>query len=148
MLDKLRGARYLTTLDLKSGYWQVPLTSESKRWPRSGEGPIPIPPFRVMPFGLHLASMTFQRLLDKRNLSQTYSSISTTLLLSHYHKNTCKSFEKFLTTTGSAIETESRQMPVLRGPSQIPRPHRGPRRHKNRSQKGARNRRLARIPNR
>ncbi|KMQ82026.1 reverse ribonuclease integrase, partial [Lasius niger] len=29
-LDKLRGARYLTTLDLKSGYWQVPLAPESR----------------------------------------------------------------------------------------------------------------------
>lgn len=30
-LDKLRGARYLLTLDLKSGYWQVPRAPESKR---------------------------------------------------------------------------------------------------------------------
>lgn len=29
-LDKLRGTRYLTTLDLKSGYWQVPLALESR----------------------------------------------------------------------------------------------------------------------
>ncbi|KMQ83460.1 hypothetical protein RF55_19996, partial [Lasius niger] len=29
-LDKLRGARYLSTLDLKSGYWQVPLTPDSR----------------------------------------------------------------------------------------------------------------------
>lgn len=29
-LDKLRGARYLSTLDLKNGYWQVPLSPESR----------------------------------------------------------------------------------------------------------------------
>lgn len=29
-LDKLRGARYLSTLDLKNGYWQVPLDPESR----------------------------------------------------------------------------------------------------------------------
>lgn len=29
-LDKLRDAKYLSTLDLKSGYWQMPLTSESR----------------------------------------------------------------------------------------------------------------------
>lgn len=29
-LDKLRGARYLSTLDLKHGYWQVPLTPDSR----------------------------------------------------------------------------------------------------------------------
>ncbi|KAL6421457.1 hypothetical protein ACFW04_012928 [Cataglyphis niger] len=46
-LEKLRGAKYLSTLDLKQGYWQVPLES------------------KIMPFGLHSAPATFQRLLDK-----------------------------------------------------------------------------------
>jgi len=39
-------------------------------------------------------------------------------------------------------------VPVLRGPSQIPRPHHEPRRPKNELRKGARNRRLARTQNR
>jgi hypothetical protein len=30
ILDKLRRARYISTIDLKSGYWQVPLTPTSK----------------------------------------------------------------------------------------------------------------------
>jgi len=64
-LDKLQGARYLTTLDLKSCYWQVPLFPES--WPITaftvpGKGLLQ---FRVMPFGLHSAPATFQRLLDQ-----------------------------------------------------------------------------------
>jgi len=29
-LDKLRRARYLSTLDLKSGYWQIPLHLDSR----------------------------------------------------------------------------------------------------------------------
>jgi len=63
-LDKLRGARYLSTLDLKNGYWQVPLTPESR--PRTA---FTVPgmglfQFKVMPFGLHSAPATFQRLLD------------------------------------------------------------------------------------
>ena len=63
-LDKLRGARYLTTLDLKSGYWQVPLTPDSRpvtAFTVPGKG---LMQFRVMPFGLHSAPATFQRLLD------------------------------------------------------------------------------------
>lgn len=65
-LDKLRGAKYLTTLDLKNGYWQVPLAPESRpitafTVPRKGLMQFI---FKVMPFGLHSAPATFQRLLD------------------------------------------------------------------------------------
>ncbi|KMQ84703.1 reverse ribonuclease integrase [Lasius niger] len=63
-LDKLRGARYLSTLDLKNGYWQVPLTPDSRpitAFTIPGRG---LFQFRVMPFGLHSAPATFQRLLD------------------------------------------------------------------------------------
>lgn len=63
-LDKLRGAQYLTTLDLKNGYWQVPLTPDSREvtaFTVPGKG---LMQFRVMPFGLHSAPATFQRLLD------------------------------------------------------------------------------------
>lgn len=28
-LDKLRGTRYLSTIDLKNGYWQIPLAAET-----------------------------------------------------------------------------------------------------------------------
>jgi len=64
-LDKLRGAKYLTTLDLKSGYWQVPLSRESRAvtaFTVPGKG---LMQFCVMPFGLHSAPATFQRLLDQ-----------------------------------------------------------------------------------
>ncbi|XP_076300585.1 uncharacterized protein LOC143218903 [Lasioglossum baleicum] len=65
MLDKLRGARYLSTIDLKNGYWQVPLTPASRpltAFTVPGKGLLE---FRVMPFGLHSAPSTFQRLLDQ-----------------------------------------------------------------------------------
>lgn len=63
-VDKLRGARYLTTLNLKDGYWQVPLDPYSRpitAFTVPGKG---LMQFRVMPFGLHSAPTTFQRLLD------------------------------------------------------------------------------------
>jgi len=63
-LDKLRGAKYLSTLDLKNGYWQVPLSPESRpptAFTVPGRG---LYQFTVMPFGLHSAPSTFQRLLD------------------------------------------------------------------------------------
>ena len=63
-LDKLKGAKYITTIDLKNGYCQVALTEESRPLtaftvPRKG-----LFEFKVMPFGLHVAPATFQRLLD------------------------------------------------------------------------------------
>ncbi|XP_011861253.1 PREDICTED: uncharacterized protein LOC105558274 [Vollenhovia emeryi] len=64
-LDKLRGAKYLSTIDLKNGYWQVLLTPESKpltAFTVAGKG---LFEFNVMPFGLHSAPATFQRLLDQ-----------------------------------------------------------------------------------
>jgi len=63
-LDKLRGAKYLSTIDLKNGYWQVPLAPGSRpitAFTVPGRG---LMQFRVMPFGLHSAPATFQRLLD------------------------------------------------------------------------------------
>ena len=64
-LDKLRGARYLSTVDLKNGYWHVPLTDRRKpltTFTLPGKG---LFKFKVMPFGLHAIASTFQRLLDQ-----------------------------------------------------------------------------------
>ena len=64
-LDKLRGVRYLSFIDLKNEYWHVPLTERSKpltAFTVPGKG---LFEFKVMPFGLHAAAPTFQRLLDR-----------------------------------------------------------------------------------
>ncbi len=63
-LDCLEGAKWFSTLDLASGYWQVPISETSK----------PITAFvteaghwqwRVLPFGLSNAPACFERLMDK-----------------------------------------------------------------------------------
>ena len=63
-LDALAGSHYFSTLDLTSGYWQVPLDEEARdksafvtrnglwRW-------------KVLPFGLTSAPSTFERLMEK-----------------------------------------------------------------------------------
>lgn len=64
-LDKLRDARYLSSLDIKSAYWQVPMSPECKAFTAftvPGRG---LFQFRRMPFGLHNAPATWQRLIDR-----------------------------------------------------------------------------------
>ena len=65
ILDKLRSARYISTLDLSQAYFQIPLAKESREitaFSVPGKG---LYHFTRMPYGLTGAPATFQRLLDK-----------------------------------------------------------------------------------
>lgn len=65
ILDKLNNAHYLTSLDVKSAYWQVSVSEASRPLtafvvPNRG-----LFQFKRMPFGLHNAPATWQRLMDE-----------------------------------------------------------------------------------
>ena len=64
LLEKLGKAVFITTLDLCKGYWQVPLEKESREY-TAFRGPKGLYHYTVMPFGLHGAPATFQRLMDR-----------------------------------------------------------------------------------
>ncbi|KAM0724690.1 Retrovirus-related Pol polyprotein from transposon 17.6 [Formica fusca] len=69
ILDQLAGNSWFSTLDLKSGYWQLKLRPEDKEKTAFsfGRG---LWQFTVMPFGLCNAPATFERLMERvlRNL--------------------------------------------------------------------------------
>ena len=64
LIDNLGQARFVTTLDLTRGYWQVPMAEESRAKTAftTGFGPYQ---FCVMPFRLQGAPATFQRMMDR-----------------------------------------------------------------------------------
>lgn len=63
IFDDIGQSKYLTTLDLAKGYWQVPVAEEDKE-KTAFITPTGLYQFRVMPFGLCGAPATFQRLMD------------------------------------------------------------------------------------
>ncbi|CAM2704951.1 unnamed protein product [Rotaria socialis] len=62
-LDQLQATKYFTSLDLKSGFWQIELDDESR--PKTAfVTHTGLFQFKVMPVGLPNAPATFQRLMD------------------------------------------------------------------------------------
>ncbi len=62
LLDHLGRARYISTLDLTKGYWQVPLFETAK--PKTAfSTPSGHWQYRTLPYGLHGAPATFQRMM-------------------------------------------------------------------------------------
>ncbi|KRX63871.1 Retrovirus-related Pol polyprotein from transposon [Trichinella sp. T9] len=65
IFDKVRGAAVFSTLDMQSGFWQIPVNVNDKEKTAFSPGPgMGLFQFTRMPFGLTGAPSTFQRAMD------------------------------------------------------------------------------------
>lgn len=63
LLDRVGQAKFIFTLDLTKGYWQIPVWKEDQA-KTTFRTPWGLYKFKRMPFGLHGAAATFQWLTD------------------------------------------------------------------------------------
>ena len=77
ILESLAGAAHYSTLDMNSGFWQVPMDEESKQYTAFTLGSMGLYECESMPFGLCNAPPTFQRLMQNclGELNLTYCLI-------------------------------------------------------------------------
>ena len=64
LINRLGQAKYISTIDLARGYWQVPLAKGAQEKTAFATR-FGLFQFTVMPFGLQGAPATFQRLMDR-----------------------------------------------------------------------------------
>ena len=76
-MESMVGAHFFSTMDLKSGFWQVKMTKDSQQYTAFTVGSMGVYEFLRMPYGLCNAPVTFQRLMQNclGELNLTYALI-------------------------------------------------------------------------
>ena len=63
-MESLVGARYFSTMDLKSGFWQVKVSEDSRQYMAFMVGSMGVYKFLCMPYSLWNALVTFQQIMQ------------------------------------------------------------------------------------
>ena len=103
ILDSLSGSQYWITLDLRSGYWQIPV-AESDREKTAFACEFGLFEFNVLPFGLCNAPSTFQRVMDNvlRGLKGVFVYIDDIMISGRTFEEACERFKNVLDRLKSA----------------------------------------------
>jgi hypothetical protein len=64
MLDYLSGSKYFSVLDMKSGYYQIPITDDHKQFTAFTVGALGLYEFNTLPLGLCNSPATYQRFVE------------------------------------------------------------------------------------
>ena len=114
-LDCLNGAHIFTSLDLKSGYWQIELSQESIPLTTFTAGPLGLYKCVHMPFGLTNAPATFQQLMESclgdMHLDWCIIYLDDIIIFSQIPQGTYPMAERcFQKAVGSRVEVETFKM--------------------------------------
>ena len=76
-MESMVGARFFSSMDLKSGFWQVRMSEQSRQYTAFTVGSLGVYEFLRMPYGLCNAPATFQRLMQNclGELNLTYTLV-------------------------------------------------------------------------
>ena len=76
-MESMVGARFFSSMDLKSGFWQVQMSEKSQQYTAFTVGSLGMYEFLRMPYGLCNAPATFQRLMQNclGELNLTYALV-------------------------------------------------------------------------
>ncbi|MEM7421890.1 MAG: reverse transcriptase family protein, partial [Pseudomonadota bacterium] len=95
ILDSLSGSKYFISLDLASGYWQIPL-AENDREKTAFICEHGLYEFNVLPFGLCNAPSSFQRIMDTvlRGITGVFVYIDDIIISGKTFEETCARFKQ------------------------------------------------------
>ena len=76
-MESMVGARFFSSMDLKSGFWQVRMSEKSRQYTAFTVGSLGVYEFLRMPYGLCNAPASFQRLMQNclGELNLTYTLV-------------------------------------------------------------------------
>ena len=95
--DSLAGSKFFSKLDLRSGYWQVPIREEDKFKTAFSVGPLGFYECNRMAFGLTNAPSTFQRMIERcmgvHNLRDCLIFLDDIIVFSKTFEDHCEKLE-------------------------------------------------------